>query len=103
MPEIHISSPDNNNSHLEKELRKFKRLCDKAGRPAAVRKKMYHIKPTAQRKRQAASAKKRWEKKLQKEEESIIRMLRSRLYQKSRKTPTLPTENNTENKDVSTS
>ena len=86
MPEVHISSPDHN---IERDLRNFKRRVDKAGLPASVRKNMAHTKPTKERKRKAAAAKKRWEKKLSKERESMTRMLRSRLYKKLKKTSEL--------------
>ena len=101
MPEIHISSSDNNN-HLERELRKFKRLVDKSGIPSAARKKQFHVKPTAERKRMAAAARKRWDKKLKKEEESMMNMMRSRLYRKSKKSTVMPEDlptNKQENKD----
>lgn len=90
MPEIHISSSDNNNNHLEREIRKFKRLVDKAGLAAAARNNAYHEKPTAIRKRQHAAAVKRWEKKLRKEKEMLESMMRSRLHRKSRRNPVLP-------------
>jgi small subunit ribosomal protein S21 len=94
MPEVHISSHDNN---IEKDLRNFKRRVDKAGLPASVRKNMCHIKPTALRKRQAAAAKKRWEKKLQKEKESMTRMLRSKAHMKLKKASPLVSKIKAEN------
>ena len=44
MPEVHISSHDNN---IEKDLRNFKRKVDKAGLPALVRQK-WPYPPTAE-------------------------------------------------------
>ncbi len=87
MPEVHISSSHDNN--IEKDLRNFKRRVDKAGLPASVRNNIAHVKPTKDRKRKAAAAKKRWEKKLSKEKESMMRMLRSRLYKKLNKSSEL--------------
>ncbi len=82
MPEVHISSHDNN---IEKDLRNFKRKVDKAGLPALIRQNMAHIPPTAERKRAKAAAKKRWEKKLKKEREAMVRMIRSRLSKRAKK------------------
>jgi len=86
MPEVHISSHDNN---IEKDLRNFKRKVDKAGLPTAVRENMSHTKPTAERKRAKAAAVKRWDKKLKKEREAMVRMIRSRLSKRNKKTNSL--------------
>ena len=51
-------------------LRRFKRLCEKAGVQSDVRKKTFYEKPTSMRKRKAAAAVKRYRKKLQRERES---------------------------------
>jgi small subunit ribosomal protein S21 len=45
-------------------LRRFKRACEKAGILAEVHKREFYEKPTQVRKRKAAAAVKRWQKKL---------------------------------------
>lgn len=45
-------------------LRRFKRACEKAGILAEVHKREFYEKPTQIRKRKAAAAVKRWQKKL---------------------------------------
>ena len=52
-------------------LRRFKRSCEKAGILAKLRQMEFYEKPTTERKRKHAAAVKRWEKKLQKEKESM--------------------------------
>jgi small subunit ribosomal protein S21 len=60
-------------------LRRFKRACEKAGIPSKLRQIEFYEKPTSKRKRKAAAAVKRYQKKLQKEQESMMREhLRSR-------------------------
>lgn len=54
-------------------LRKFKRSCEKAGIPTKLRQIEYYEKPTSKRKRKFASAVKRWQKKLQKDQENLAR------------------------------
>ncbi len=54
-------------------LRKFKRSCEKAGIPTKLRQIEYHEKPTSKRKRKFAAAVKRWQKKLQKDQENLTR------------------------------
>jgi len=45
-------------------MRRFKRSCEKAGILAEVRRREYYEKPTWERKRKAAAAVKRWQKKV---------------------------------------
>lgn len=52
------------NENLNQALRRFKRKIDDAGTLETLRKKEYFEKPTALRKRKAAAAKARWQKKL---------------------------------------
>ncbi len=56
-------------------LRRFKRLCEKAGIVAEVKRKTAYEKPTWERKRKAAAALKRTQRKLNRE-----RRQRNRLY-----------------------
>ena len=51
------------NEPFDVALRRFKRSCEKAGVLAEVRRKEFYEKPTAARKRKAAAAVKRWQKK----------------------------------------
>ena len=44
-------------------MRRFKRACEKAGVLAEVHRREYYEKPTQVRKRKAAAAIKRWQKK----------------------------------------
>ena len=55
------------NEPFEVAMRRFKRSCEKAGTLADVRKKEFYEKPTWERKRKAAAAVKRWQKKLSRE------------------------------------
>lgn len=55
------------NENFEASLRRFKRLCEKAGILADLRAHEYYEKPTQKRKRKAAAAKKRYAKKLLRE------------------------------------
>lgn len=65
-------------------LRRFKRSCEKAGTLADLRRREFYEKPTWVRKRKAAAAEKRWQKKLSKEQEALDR----RRTQKRRVYPT---------------
>ena len=56
-------------------LRRFKRSCEKAGILAEVRRREYYEKPTQERKRKKAAARKRHLKKLSRDT-----MARKRLY-----------------------
>jgi len=59
MPSIIIKETE----HFDIGLRKFKRACEKAGVLAEVHRREYYEKPTQVRKRKAAAAVKRWQKK----------------------------------------
>ncbi len=66
MPSVDIQD----SGSFDSALRRFKRACEKAGIPASIRRKEHYEKPTTQRKRKLAAAKKRLAKKLQKEHEA---------------------------------
>ena len=55
MPFIAIHNPD----HFEVAVRKFKRICDRAGIIAAIRKQEFYEKPTWKNKRKHSAAVKR--------------------------------------------
>ena len=55
------------NEPFEIAMRRFKRSCEKAGVLAEVRRREFYEKPTAERKRKAAAAVKRHQKKLHRE------------------------------------
>ena len=59
MPAIKVKE----NEPFDIALRRFKRSCEKAGILAEVRRREFYEKPTAVRKRKAAAAVKRWQKK----------------------------------------
>jgi len=63
MPSVRVKE----NEPFEVALRRFKRSCEKAGVLAEVRSREHYEKPTTERKRKAAAAVKRWQKKLQRE------------------------------------
>ena len=71
MPQIRVKE----NEPFDVALRRFKRACEQAGVLTEVRRRAYHEKPTAIRKRKAAAAVKRHLKKLQREQ-----LKRTRLY-----------------------
>ena len=58
---------------FDSALRRFKRACEKAGIPTKLRQIEFYEKPTSKRKRKKAAAVKRYQKKLQKETESMTR------------------------------
>lgn len=60
MPSVKIRE----NEPFDIALRRFKRACEKAGILAEVHRREYYEKPTQARKRKAAAAVKRWQKKL---------------------------------------
>ncbi|MGD2083628.1 MAG: 30S ribosomal protein S21 [Chromatiales bacterium] len=64
MPNVRVKE----NEPFEVALRRFKRSCEKAGVLAEVRRREHYEKPTSERKRKAAAAVKRWQKKLQREQ-----------------------------------
>jgi small subunit ribosomal protein S21 len=51
------------NEPFDIAMRRFKRACEKAGVLAEVHRREYYEKPTQVRKRKAAAAVKRWQKK----------------------------------------
>lgn len=52
------------NEPFDVALRRFKRACEKAGILAEIHRREFYEKPTQVRKRKAAAAVKRWQKKL---------------------------------------
>ena len=64
MPSIRVKD----NENFEVSLRRFKRLCEKASILADLRRHEYYEKPTWKRKRKKASAVKRYQKKLLREQ-----------------------------------
>ena len=70
MPSINIRERES----LDIALRRFKRACEKAGIPSKLRQLESYEKPTTKRKRKHASAIKRWQKRLQKEQEYLMRL-----------------------------
>jgi small subunit ribosomal protein S21 len=63
MPTIRVKE----NEEGDIALRRFKRACEKAGILSELRRRDFYEKPTAERKRKAAAAVKRYQKKLQRE------------------------------------
>ncbi len=63
MPSVKVKE----NEPFDVALRRFKRACEKAGVLSEVRRREYYEKPTEVRKRKAAAAVKRHQKKLQRE------------------------------------
>lgn len=64
MPSIRVKD----NENFEVSLRRFKRLCEKASILADLRRHEFYEKPTWKRKRKKASAVKRYQKKLMREQ-----------------------------------
>ncbi|MCC1496657.1 30S ribosomal protein S21 [Alcanivorax sp. 1008] len=71
MPQVKVKEGE----PFDVALRRFKRSCEKAGVLAEVRRREFYEKPTQERKRKAAAAVKRHQKKLQREQ-----LNRKRLY-----------------------
>lgn len=69
MPTVRVKE----NENFEVSLRKFKRLCEKASILADLRRHEYFEKPTWKRKRKKASAVKRFQKKLLREQMALER------------------------------
>ncbi|MDA1074208.1 MAG: 30S ribosomal protein S21 [Proteobacteria bacterium] len=63
MPSVRVKE----NEPFDVALRRFKRSCEKAGVLSEVRRREFYEKPTSVRKRKAAAAVKRHQKKLQRE------------------------------------
>ena len=70
MPSVKLKE----NEPFDVALRRFKRSCEKAGVLAEVRRREFYEKPTAVRKRKAAAAVKRHDKKLMRETRKFQRM-----------------------------
>ena len=60
MPAVRVKE----NEPFEVAMRRFKRSCEKAGVLAEVRRREFYEKPTSERKRKAAAAVKRHQKKV---------------------------------------
>ena len=69
MPQVELQEHDS----FDVAIRRFKRLCEKAGIPSKLREMEFHEKSTSKRKRKKAAAVKRHLKKLQKEKETMER------------------------------
>ena len=67
MPSIRVKD----NENFEVSLRRFKRLCEKAGLLSDLRRHDYFEKPTWKRKRKKASAIKRYQKKILREQTAL--------------------------------
>lgn len=69
MPSIRVKE----NENFEVSLRRFKRLCEKASILADLRRHEFYEKPTWKRKRKKASAVKRFQKKIMREQMALER------------------------------
>lgn len=69
MPTVRVRD----NENFELSLRRFKRLCEKAGILADLRRHEFYEKPTWKRKRKKAAAVKRFQKKMLRERMSMER------------------------------
>lgn len=67
MPIVHVSETE----PFDVALRRFKRVCEKAGILGEVRRKERYVKPTKQRQQKMKAAVKRYQKKLSKENMSM--------------------------------
>jgi small subunit ribosomal protein S21 len=67
MPSVRVKE----NEPFDVALRRFKRSCEKAGVLSEVRRREFYEKPTAVRKRKAAAAVKRLQKKLSRERQHM--------------------------------
>ncbi|KOR32779.1 30S ribosomal protein S21 [Achromatium sp. WMS3] len=63
MPNVRVKE----NESFEVAMRRFKRSCEKAGVLAEVRRREFYEKPTSERKRKAAAAVKRHQKRVSRE------------------------------------
>ena len=70
MPVVRIKE----NEPFDVALRRFKRSCEKAGVLAEVRRREFYEKPTSVRKRKAAAAVKRHQKKVSRETRRTTRL-----------------------------
>jgi small subunit ribosomal protein S21 len=69
MPTVRVRD----NENFELSLRRFKRLCEKAGILADLRRHEFYEKPTWKRKRKKAAAVKRYQKKILREKMTLER------------------------------
>jgi len=63
MPNVRVRE----NEPFEIAIRRFKRICEKAGIISEMRRHEYYEKPKWERKRKKAQAVKRWQKKIQRD------------------------------------
>ncbi len=70
MPAVKVKE----NEPFDLALRRFKRSCEKAGVIAEVRRREFYEKPTSVRKRKAAAAVKRNQKKVNRELRARVRL-----------------------------
>jgi len=70
MPNVKVKE----NEPFDVALRRFKRSCEKAGVLAEVRRREFFEKPTWVRKRKAAAAVKRHQKKVSRESRRLVRL-----------------------------
>ncbi len=70
MPQVKLKE----NEPFDIALRRFKRSCEKAGVIAEVRRREFYEKPTSVRKRKAAAAVKRHQKKVSREMRQRVRL-----------------------------
>ena len=71
MPTVRVKE----NESFDIAMRRFKRSCEKAGVLTEIRRREFYEKPTQVRKRKAAAAVKRWQKKAARQS-----LRRQRLY-----------------------
>lgn len=82
MPGIKVKE----NESFDIALRRFKRICEKAGIISIMRRREYYEKPKWERKRKTAQARKRWLKKTQRDVASTTKGARGAKKAKDRKT-----------------
>ncbi|MDH4380719.1 MAG: 30S ribosomal protein S21 [Gammaproteobacteria bacterium] len=70
MPSVRVRE----NEPFDVAMRRFKRSCEKAGVLAEVHKREFYEKPTQERKRKAAAAVKRWQKKAARQNARRVRL-----------------------------
>ncbi|HSH85312.1 MAG TPA: 30S ribosomal protein S21 [Guyparkeria sp.] len=70
MPSVRVRE----NEPFEVAVRRFKRSCEKAGIISEMREREYYEKPTTARKRKAAAAVKRNQKRISKEQSRRVRL-----------------------------
>tara|TARA_R110002096_G_scaffold14828_10_gene52422 strand:+ start:3346 stop:3672 length:327 start_codon:yes stop_codon:yes gene_type:complete len=70
MPSVKVRD----NEPFDIAMRRFKRACEKAGVLAEVHRREYYEKPTQVRKRKAAAAVKRWQKKASRQVARRVRL-----------------------------